>query len=240
MTAHELNAAKLATETGLEIRWDGRAREFVLEPWNLRVSTAPQVRRAAAVIDEIFDTTAALETRKRRNPQRKRQTAKRGQYMRLTDHERLELARAAKAMYAAGSNAAGHLLSAVAAKASVPITQYDRAMEVYRAWLVFGEVPKENPGSRRGGLRGSRGRAPEGKAKSPARFSYRCIVRVPGRRGGAQTMTKTFRARSDAAAKSYCSGLLMHRLPKGARPVSLQRVAAAKGAPARRAKKKTP
>ena len=64
------------------------------------------------------------------------------QMMPLTDHEMTELSRCAKAMYARGCNAEGHLLSAVAAKKVAPLLQFDRAKEVYRAWLVFDE-PKQ-------------------------------------------------------------------------------------------------
>ncbi len=54
--------------------------------------------------------------------------------------QRAEFARAAEAMYERGENRAAHLLSAVAAVGYCPITQFDRASEVYRAWLVFNEV----------------------------------------------------------------------------------------------------
>jgi len=56
----------------------------------------------------------------------------------LTAHERREFARCAQALYRRGSPL-GHTLSAVAAKGSAPIAQYDRAAEAYRAWLVFDE-----------------------------------------------------------------------------------------------------
>lgn len=65
--------------------------------------------------------------------------------MTLTAHEAGEFSRAAKAMYSRGANELGHLLSAVAAKKTVPLSQYDRAAGAYRAWLVFDEPRKKNP-----------------------------------------------------------------------------------------------
>lgn len=62
------------------------------------------------------------------------------QMMTITAWESVELSRCANAMYRVGQNLNGHLLSAVSAKTEVPICQYDRALEVYRRWLVFGEV----------------------------------------------------------------------------------------------------
>lgn len=56
--------------------------------------------------------------------------------MHPTTHEQTELSRCAVALYAAGQNAGGHLCSAVAAKSEVPSEQFDRAMAVYRAWLI--------------------------------------------------------------------------------------------------------
>lgn len=69
----------------------------------------------------------------------------------LNAHEVKEFARAASAMYQRGRNDLGHLLSAVAAKRIVPIAQYDRAAEAYRAWLAFDE-PKANPSGRKIGI----------------------------------------------------------------------------------------
>ena len=63
--------------------------------------------------------------------------------MTLTLAEKTEWSRAAKALYARGANAEGHLLSACAAKGEVPIAQFDRASEVYRLWLCFDE-PKQS------------------------------------------------------------------------------------------------
>jgi hypothetical protein len=57
----------------------------------------------------------------------------------VTEHEATEFSKAATAMYARGENATGHLLSAVAAKRSTTIEQYDRAAKAYREWLVFNE-----------------------------------------------------------------------------------------------------
>ena len=59
--------------------------------------------------------------------------------MTTTAHQRSEWSRAAQALYARGCNAEGHLLSACATKEVLPIAQFDRAGEAYRAWLVFDE-----------------------------------------------------------------------------------------------------
>lgn len=67
----------------------------------------------------------------------------------LNAHEVAEFARAAKAMYARGESALGHLLSAAAAKRVMPIEQYDRAANAYRKWLVFDE-PKGRSANSRG------------------------------------------------------------------------------------------
>ena len=67
----------------------------------------------------------------------------------VSEHQARELSRCAQAMYSNGSNAAGHMLSAVAATywnkaaTSAPeIQRIDRAMEIYRAWLCFNEYPQ--------------------------------------------------------------------------------------------------
>lgn len=74
--------------------------------------------------------------------------------MKLTAHEKKEFSRAAAAMYKAGRNPDGHLLSAVAAKSDVPAAQHDRAARAYREWLIGGF--KSNPAKKR-------------KRKAPAR-----------------------------------------------------------------------
>lgn len=62
----------------------------------------------------------------------------------VTDHERLEWARAAQAMYAAGRNRWGHWLSAAAALPwafGMPVDRYDELQRVYREWLIDGTIP---------------------------------------------------------------------------------------------------
>ena len=59
--------------------------------------------------------------------------------MKLNEYERTEWVRADKALYARGANAQARLLSACVAKGDVPLAQFDRAGQVYRAWLVFDE-----------------------------------------------------------------------------------------------------
>lgn len=59
-----------------------------------------------------------------------------------TDHEKLEWARCAQAMYAREENANGHKLSAAAALphgAVMYAEKYDQVAAIYRAWLVFDE-----------------------------------------------------------------------------------------------------
>lgn len=58
------------------------------------------------------------------------------------------------------------------------------------------------------------------KRRRRPRHRYRCKVAIP--RG--KPITREFRALSDQAALSYCKGLLLTRLPKGAKPVSLKRL----------------
>jgi hypothetical protein len=65
-------------------------------------------------------------------------------------------------------------------------------------------------------------------APKRTRKTYRARVQVP--RGN--PITKEFRAVSDKAALAYANGLMLHKLPKGARVSSLQPVTAS-------AKKKT-
>lgn len=57
--------------------------------------------------------------------------------MNLTNHEIMEFARCAQAMYQRGCNAQGHTLSAIAANRVVSTEEYDRASRIYRNWLVF-------------------------------------------------------------------------------------------------------
>ena len=66
----------------------------------------------------------------------------------VSPHESSELARCAQAMYANRCNAAGHMLSAIAATyrnadahGIDEIRRIDRARAIYRAWLVFDEYP---------------------------------------------------------------------------------------------------
>mgnify|MGYP001579849082 CR=1 FL=1 len=63
--------------------------------------------------------------------------------MTLTEHERSEFSRCAKAAYAHGDNAIGHVLSAAAAIGTLPLAQYDRASRAYRTWLMWGFYPVE-------------------------------------------------------------------------------------------------
>ena len=56
----------------------------------------------------------------------------------LTQHERNEWIRMAKAAYAKGHNDIGHVYSAAAAKASIPVAQFDSLQRDYRAWLIDG------------------------------------------------------------------------------------------------------
>lgn len=65
--------------------------------------------------------------------------------MLLTNTERAEWPKAAKALYARGANAQGHLLSACVAKAEVPLEQYDRAAAAYRLWLCYDEPTGASP-----------------------------------------------------------------------------------------------
>jgi len=63
----------------------------------------------------------------------------------VTEHDKAEWARCAQAMYAAGRNPAGHLLSMSAAyprNAQMDAARFDRVQAIYRAWLVFGEFPQ--------------------------------------------------------------------------------------------------
>lgn len=55
----------------------------------------------------------------------------------VTEYERAEWSRCAKAMYARGQNGLGHMLSAAASKSVLPTYQFDMAANTYRAWLVF-------------------------------------------------------------------------------------------------------
>ena len=64
--------------------------------------------------------------------------------MTITNFEQMEWSRCANAMYAAHINWAGHRLSALAslpAGSRIPCRIYDDAARMYRAWLVFGELP---------------------------------------------------------------------------------------------------
>lgn len=69
------------------------------------------------------------------------------------------------------------------------------------------------------GLRRQANVNPAAKAKRRKQYQFRVKVKVPRR----QNMAQLFWSSSDASALSYCSGLLIHQLPKGARAVSCQR-----------------
>lgn len=68
--------------------------------------------------------------------------------MNLTDLERTELARCAKAMYAKGCAPEGRAMDAASKAGAVETTeQLDALKSTYRAWLVFNEYPaKSGPG----------------------------------------------------------------------------------------------
>lgn len=67
----------------------------------------------------------------------------------VSEHQAIELARCAQAMYANERNAVGHMLSAIAARYwgkdafdLNDIRRIDEAMKIYRAWLCFNEYPE--------------------------------------------------------------------------------------------------
>lgn len=92
--------------------------------------------------------------------------------------------------------------------------------------------PQPNPRGRpvqRGALEANPRRTRKRSTSSARKYRYRCVVKVPGRRGhgyGGQTMEKFFVSSSDANALRYCSGLLLHKLPKGAAAVELRNLGA--------------
>jgi len=61
------------------------------------------------------------------------------------------------------------------------------------------------------------------RVPAPARIRYRCHVAIPRSK---RLRVVEFAAQSDEAALAYCGGLLRTRLPKGARPMRLERIGA--------------
>lgn len=66
--------------------------------------------------------------------------------IRVTAHDLSEWQRCAKAMYRNGRNVFGHKLSAAAAVLqhgdAISLERFDELQSVYRAWLVFNEMPR--------------------------------------------------------------------------------------------------
>lgn len=59
--------------------------------------------------------------------------------MPVTEHNRDEWSRCAKAMYARGRNDLGHRMSVAATRRELPLPVFDCISILYRQWLVFDE-----------------------------------------------------------------------------------------------------